>query len=290
MNGIININKPQGITSFDVVWKIKKIAKTKKVGHSGTLDPEATGVLPVYIGKATKFVDYLMKDHKTYRVTLKLGIETDTYDNTGNVLSEKEVNLNKDEIINAINCFKGRISQIPPMYSAIKIDGKRLYSLARQGITVDRKPRDIEIFQIDILEINSPDIIFDVKCSKGTYIRSLCHDIGEKLNCSGSMWKLERIGSGNFTVENSVKLEDLNEENINNYVMPVDKALCNFPEINFDIKYERLLLNGVSLKDERLTASIEKSVLYRVYICQRFIGLGKLENYGFKMVKQFIEE
>lgn len=290
MNGILNVNKPKGITSFDVVFKIKKVAKTKKVGHTGTLDPEATGVLPICIGKATRFVDYLMKDYKIYRVHLKLGIETDTYDNTGKLLCSKDVNVSNDELIEAIKCFTGKISQVPPMYSALKVDGKRLYSLARQGINIERKPRDIEIFNIDIIDINMPDVFFDVKCSKGTYIRSLCHDIGEKLKVGGSMWNLERLSSGFFNINNSVNLEDLNEDNINEYIIPVDKALSNYPEVHIDPHFEKLLLNGVSLMDSRVTSLIVKDKMYRVYIGNKFIGLGEAGDNGFKLVKQYVEE
>ncbi|MGE5629415.1 MAG: tRNA pseudouridine(55) synthase TruB [Solirubrobacterales bacterium] len=290
MNGIINVNKPKGITSFDVVFKIKKVAHTKKVGHTGTLDPEATGVLPICIGKATRFVDYLMKDYKIYRVHLKLGIETDTYDNTGKILNSNDVNISNDELIHAINNFKGKISQVPPMYSALKVDGQRLYSLARQGINIERKPREIEIFSIDIIDIKLPDVFFDVKCSKGTYIRSLCHDIGEILKVGGSMWNLERLSSGFFNINNSVNLEDLNEDNINKYIIPVDKALSNYPEVKIDMNFEKLLLNGVSLMDPRVTASISENILYRVYIGDKFIGLGEAGKNGFKLVKQYVEE
>jgi len=291
MNGILNINKSIGNSSFDVVRKIKKIAKTKKVGHTGTLDPEASGVLPICIGRATKFVDYIMKDNKVYRTHLKLGIVTDTYDKEGEILSTSEINTSQDEIIKTIKSFVGKTMQIPPMYSALKINGQRLYSLARQGITVERKPRDIEIFSIDILEVNIPDIIFDVKCSKGTYIRSLCYDIGEKLLCGGTMWGLTRLSSGFFNIENSVKLEDLSEYNIRDYIIPIDSALWNFPSLTFDSKYESLLLNGVSIRDEHITGSIANNTLFKVYINEKkFIGLGEAKNASFKMVKQFIEE
>jgi tRNA pseudouridine55 synthase len=291
MNGILNINKSTGYSSFDVVRKVKKLAHTKKVGHTGTLDPEASGVLPICIGKATKFADYIMKADKVYRTHLKLGVVTDTYDKEGSIVSTSEVISDEDEIIKTIKSYIGKSKQIPPMYSALKINGQRLYSLARQGINVERKPRDIEIFSIDILEINIPDVIFDVKCSKGTYIRSLCYDIGEKLSCGGAMWGLIRLSSGFFTIENSVRLEDLTEDNISNYIIPVDDALWNYTSVNFDSKYESMLLNGVSVKDVLTSAGIVENTLYKVYINGiRFIGLGQAEKSGFKMVKQFIEE
>ncbi|MHC1721215.1 MAG: tRNA pseudouridine(55) synthase TruB [Clostridiaceae bacterium] len=289
MNGILNVNKPAGNTSFDVVRKIKKIAETKRVGHTGTLDPEASGVLPVCIGGATKFADYIMKDKKEYLATLKLGIKTDTYDRTGNVLQTYAVSVNEDEAVKVIKSFVGRIKQVPPMYSALKVNGERLYSLARKGIEIEREPRDVEIFGIDILEVNLPDIIFKVSCSKGTYIRSLCYDIGEKLNCGGTMWDLIRISSGIFNIENSVNLSNLNKDNIKDYLIPVEKALQDYPSLSFDEKYGALLVNGVSLMDKRAIAPIAMDQLYKVYIGIKFIGIGEMKESGFKLVKQYIE-
>ncbi|MBP1744037.1 MAG: truB [Firmicutes bacterium] len=290
MNGILNINKGLGLSSFDVVRKVKKIAHTKKVGHTGTLDPEASGVLPVCIGGATKFVDYIMKDDKVYRATLRLGIVTDTYDKEGVVLRTSEVTSSEEEVISAIKSFVGRIKQVPPMYSALKVNGQRLYSLARKGIEIEREARDIEIFSIDIIEMDLPYVIFDVKCSKGTYIRSLCYDIGEKLGCGGAMWGLVRTSSGFFSIENSVRLEDLTEENISDHLIPVEKALWNYPSAAFETKYVNLLLNGVSLMDKNAIGSLTMDVMYKVYgEDSGFIGIGKLSQSGFKMVKQFIE-
>lgn len=290
MNGILNINKSLGLTSFDVVRKIKKIAHTKKVGHTGTLDPEASGVLPICIGGATKFVDYIMKDNKVYRATLRLGIVTDTYDKEGAVLRTADVTAGEEDIIAAVKSFTGKIKQIPPMYSALKVNGQRLYSLARKGIEIERAARDIEIFSIDILEVNLPYIVFDVCCSKGTYIRSLCYDIGEKLGCGGAMWGLVRTSSGFFNIDNSVRLEDLNEENIAEHLISVEKALWNYPSATFEMKYVSLLINGVSLKDKNAIGSLAADVMYKVYgTDSKFIGIGKLGLSGFKMVKQFIE-
>lgn len=290
MNGILNINKGLGLTSFDAVRKIKKIAHTKKVGHTGTLDPEASGVLPICIGGATKFADYIMKDDKVYRATLRLGIVTDTYDKEGAVLRTSEVTSSEEEVISVINSFTGRIKQVPPMYSALKVNGQRLYSLARQGIEIERAARDIEIFSIEIIEMDLPFVVFDVTCSKGTYIRSLCYDIGEKLGCGGAMWALVRTRSGFFDIENSVRLEDLTEENIADHLISVEKALWNYPSAAFETKYAKLLLNGVSLMDNNAIGSLTMDVMYKVYDeDSRFIGIGKLSQSGFKMVKQFIE-
>ena len=291
MNGILNINKSTGSSSFDVVRKVKKLAQTKKVGHTGTLDPEASGVLPICIGRATKFVDYIMKDHKIYRATLKLGVITDTYDREGTIISTSEVNRSEKEIIETIKTFVGKNQQIPPMYSALKVNGQRLYSLARQGIILERKPRDIEIFSIDIIDINIPNITFDVKCSKGTYIRSLCYDIGEKLSCGGAMWGLVRLNSGFFNIENSVRLEDLSQENISSYIISVEDALNTYPSVHFDAKYKNLLLNGVSIGDKRIIGEILPNTLYKVYIEEiGFVGLGQCGESTFKMVKQYFEE
>jgi len=290
MNGILNVNKSLGLSSFDVVRKIKKIAHTKKVGHTGTLDPEASGVLPICIGGATKFADYIMKADKVYRATLKLGIVTDTYDKEGKVLRTSEVTVGEEEIIPTIMSFVGSIKQVPPMYSALKVNGQRLYSLARKGIEIERVARDIEIFSIDILEMNLPYVVFDVKCSKGTYIRSLCYDIGEKQGCGGAMWGLIRTSSGFFNIENSVRLEELDEENISDHLIPVDKALWNYPSATFAMKFVSLLINGVSLQDKNAIGSLTMEVIYRVYSDDsKFIGIGKLSQSGFKMVKQFIE-
>lgn len=289
MNGIINVYKPIGITSFDVVRKIKKIAKMKKVGHTGTLDPLATGVLPICLGKATKAVDYIMSDHKLYRAELKLGIVTDTYDREGKILEENMVNVNADEVTDAIKSYIGEIDQIPPMYSALKVNGKKLYELARQGIEVERKARPITIYGIDIISMNLPHIVIDVKCSKGTYIRSLCYDIGKDLGCGALMWNLERIASGNFKKSQSVELDELTPENINDYLIPVEKVFEKYEKLELDSKFGRLALNGVCIKDISLLHKLQNDILYRVYDeNNKFIGLGQKNSNGFKIVKMFI--
>ncbi|MCT8976813.1 tRNA pseudouridine(55) synthase TruB [Clostridium sp. CX1] len=290
MDGILNINKPTGMSSFDVVRKVKNIAKTKKVGHTGTLDPEASGVLPICIGRATKLVDYIMNDYKIYKVELKLGITTDTYDREGQILKTKEVNLPIEEVEDCIKSFQGEIDQIPPMYSALKVNGERLYSLARKGIEIERKPRKISIYDIEILEMNLPNINFLVKCSKGTYIRSLCYDIGEKLNCGGTMWNLQRVQTGNFSISDSVELEELSNDNIQGYLISMDKALESYPKIIVDERYEKLIFNGVTIKDPNMLDKIEKDKLYRVYIEENeFIGIGKKSDFGFKMEKLLVQ-
>lgn len=286
MDGVINVLKPKGITSFDVVRDIRKIAKIKKVGHTGTLDPLASGVLPVCIGKATKIVDYIMEGTKTYRVEMKLGTTTDTYDREGTVLEEKEVSVSSIEVEKAIEKYKGDIEQVPPMYSALKINGQKLYDLARKGIEVEREARKIQIHDICILSIDLPYIIFDVKCSKGTYIRSLCFDIGNDLGSGAVMWNLERLEASPFNIKEAIKLEDLNEENIKQFITPIDEALKDYEKLYLDKKFEKLVLNGVILKDRRVLDNIEENKLYTTYIEDgNFIGLGMKNAYGFKIHK-----
>lgn len=286
MDGIIIVYKTKGITSFDAVRAIKKISNTKHVGHTGTLDPLAEGVLPVCLGKATKLVDYIMNDFKVYSTVLKLGSVSDTYDREGNIIEEKAVSVTEEQIEEAVLSFVGEIDQIPPMYSALKVNGKRLYELARKGIEVERKPRPIHIYEINITDIKIPYVSFDVKCSKGTYIRSLCYDIGIKLKCGALMWELERIATGNFTAEKSVKLNELSEENIENYLIPMDEALHMYDKLILDARLERLLVNGVCIKNASLLPCIENEKLYRVYLNnKRFIGLGIRTEEGFKITK-----
>lgn len=290
MDGILNINKPTGMSSFDVVRVVKKVAKTKKVGHTGTLDPEASGVLPICIGRATKLVDYIMSDYKVYKVELKLGITTDTYDREGKILQTSEINSSEDDIKNAIKSFEGEIDQIPPMYSALKVNGQRLYNLARKGIEIERKARKIHIYDINILSMELPIVKFTVKCSKGTYIRSLCYDIGEKLKCGGTMWNLERTQTGSFSISNSVELEQLNVDNIHSYLIPMDKALESYPKIIIDKKYEKLILNGVNVKDNAIIGNMEINKLYRIYLGENdFVGIGVKKDFGFKMTKLLVQ-
>ncbi|MCJ7688621.1 MAG: tRNA pseudouridine(55) synthase TruB, partial [Clostridiaceae bacterium] len=265
MNGIINVHKPTGITSFDVVRKIKKISNVKKVGHAGTLDPEASGVLLVCIGKATKAIDYIMGDFKIYEAELKLGVITDTYDREGKILCESEVKASVEEIINVINSFVGEIKQIPPMYSALKVNGKKLYELARAGIEIEREARNIEIYSIDIMDIKLPYVKFRVKCSKGTYIRSLCYDIGQMLKCGGMMWNLQRTAIGGFLIENSINIDSLNVENINEHIMPVENIFENNIRITVEDRFIKFLLNGVVVKDKALTCKFKVESTYSIY-------------------------
>lgn len=291
MNGVLNIFKPKGMSSFDAVRVVKKVARTGKVGHTGTLDPEATGVLPICIGRATKIIDYIMDSEKVYEVTLKLGIRTTTYDLEGEVLEEIDPShLTEEEILNSINSFKGEYSQIPPMYSALKQNGVRLYELARKGIEVERKGRLINIHNLEDIKINNPYISMKVTCSKGTYIRSLCYDIGEKLGVFATMMQLNRVKTSVFSQEKSININELTKENINDYILSMEEALEKYDKIVVNKKYVKLLVNGVRVADGRFTKDkVINNKLYRVYDDENnFIGLGERNDAGFKIEKLLI--
>lgn len=291
MNGVLNIFKPKGMSSFDVVRVVKKVAKTGKVGHTGTLDPEATGVLPICIGRATKIIDYIMDSEKVYEVTFKLGIRTTTYDLEGEVLEKRDTsNLRDEDILGVIKDFIGEYSQVPPMYSALKQNGVRLYELARKGIEVERQGRLIKIYNIEDIKINNPYISMKVTCSKGTYIRSLCYDIGEKLGVFATMTELNRAKTSVFSQENSININDLTEENIDNYIVTMEEALNKYEAITVHGKYVKLLVNGVRVADSRFTKDkVINNTLYRVYDeNNNFIGLGERNDAGFKIEKLLI--
>ncbi|MGL5150139.1 MAG: tRNA pseudouridine(55) synthase TruB [Clostridium sp.] len=289
MDGILNIFKNSGMTSFDVVRIVKKVAKQKKVGHTGTLDPEAEGVLPVALGKGTKLIDYIMNSSKTYFVKFKLGLITDTYDLEGKVIQESDTShLTEDAVLEVIKSFKGEYSQIPPMYSALKQNGVRLYELARKGIEVEREGRLVNIIDISNIKLELPYISMEVSCSKGTYIRSLCYDIGEKLNVGGTMVYLRRTQTSRFFEKDSLNINDLTEENISDYIISVEEALKDFESISVNEYYGKLLRNGVNVMDNRMYGEcrVEENKLYRVYVDNNvFLGLGKKDGKGFKIEK-----
>lgn len=288
MNGVLNIYKPTGITSFDVVSIVRKISNVKKVGHAGTLDPEASGVLPVCIGKATKAIDYIMGGFKIYETELKLGVITDTYDKEGKILKESQVTASEEEIIKAINSFVGEIKQVPPMYSALKVNGKKLYELARAGIEIERQARPITIHDIDIIDIKIPYVKFRVKCSKGTYIRSLCYDIGELLGCGGMMWNLQRTATGEFHIEEAISIEKLSSDNIKQYIMPIEKIFHGNTKITIEDRFVKFLLNGVVVKDKALVSKFEEHITYSIYNNDnKFIGIADRSNEGIRLIKSF---
>ena len=254
MNGIINVYKEKGYTSHDVVAVLRKIAGQKKIGHTGTLDPDATGVLPVCLGRATKLCDLLTDRDKTYEAVLLLGKTTDTQDISGAILKEQPTDhLNEAEVTKVIESFKGTYDQIPPMYSALKVNGKKLYELAREGKTVERKSRKVTIYQIHIKEIQLPRVRMEVTCSKGTYIRTLCHDIGNLLGTGGCMEELIRTRSGNFTWEDSMTLAEVEEAvkdgTIEDRVIRIGQVLKDYPEIFCTREGDRLLKNGNALTE-----------------------------------------
>jgi tRNA pseudouridine55 synthase len=289
MNGVINIYKPEGITSFDVVARVRKLSKIKKVGHTGTLDPAAKGILPVCLGRATKIIDYIMSSTKTYRVELKLGMVTDTYDREGKVLEENPVEASKEAIEEAILHFLGESLQVPPMYSALKVNGKKMYELARQGIEIEREARKIFIYNISIIDIQGAYARFDVCCSKGTYIRSLCYDIGRNLGCGGMMNALERTSTGPFNMDNCVQLQDLNETNLSEYIIPLDEVLKEYEALTINDVLAKLIINGVTVQDKTLTAHIKEDKIYRVYNTkEQLIGLALKKKDGFKIVNLLI--
>lgn len=264
MDGILNIYKEKGFTSHDVVAVVRRTINQKKVGHTGTLDPEAEGVLPICLGKATKLADYIMAEKKVYQAQLTLGTTTTTQDHTGEILCEKEFEFDEEKIREAVNSFIGEYDQIPPMYSAIKIKGRKLYELARQGQEIERKPRRIQIFDIKITDFCAPDkVLITVICQKGTYIRTLCADIGEKLGCGGHMSALIRTQSGAFCIENSITLSALQEliekGLLSNALISMEEALCSYKKVFVDKKAEKLLQNGgriFSVNFEKITGEL----------------------------------
>lgn len=295
MNGIIIVDKPQGKTSHDIVYAIRRLTGIKKVGHTGTLDPMATGVLPICIGSATKVSDMLTLSDKAYTAEFVLGKTTDTLDAEGEILTETEVNVTGDEIRAAVMSFVGEIEQIPPMYSAIKQNGKKLYELARQGIEVERKPRKVTINSIDILEINGKTVTIDVSCSKGTYIRTLCADIGEKLGVGAYMTKLRRTKTGMFDIFESHTLEELANAKashwtlksetgtLKNVLIPIDKIFEEYPEIILNEKQKKSVTNGV-----RMTYKGRENQVYRVYDENKnFLCISKIIDGKLTLEKSF---
>jgi len=248
MDGILVVNKPQGWTSHDVVGRIRRLTRQKRVGHAGTLDPMATGVLLVCLGRATRVAEYLMDSDKTYRAVVRLGVETDTFDADGRVVATHVVDVDESGLRVALAHFVGAIDQVPPMYSALKRDGKPLYQLARQGIQVERKPRHITIYDIALRTWQPPDVTIDVRCSSGTYIRSLAHDIGAMLGCGAHLIALTRLASGAFTLEEAVTLEDLTApEDLSGHLHPLDAALQDLPILTLDADQARRIVLGQAI-------------------------------------------
>ncbi len=289
MDGIVNVNKPLGITSHDVVYRLRKILGIKKIGHTGTLDPDASGVLPMCVGKGTKLAEYLTATDKCYMAQMTLGAFTDTQDASGEVLQSFEVNVTEEEIRAAVGQFVGEIMQVPPMFSAIKINGKKLYELAREGKTVEREARkvfinDIEIKSID-MEKHTVDML--VSCSKGTYIRTLCNDIGLMLGCGGYMSALERTKSGRFDIERALTLEEIEKmASVKDFsfIEPIGEVLCEYDKIILAEKNAKRLRNGIKISVEGL----EENKTYRVFDEQgMFLALAEKQGGQFVVLKTF---
>ena len=266
MDGIINIYKEAGYTSFDVVAKLRGILKERRMGHTGTLDPQATGVLPVCVGKATKLCELLLDKEKTYEAVMLLGVTTDTEDMTGTVLTENTVLITEEEVREAAEKFTGVYGQVPPMYSALKVDGKRLYELAREGKEVDRKPREVEIFENTPLSFEKDEagyvktVTLRVRCSKGTYIRSLLRDMGEFLGCGACMKSLVRTKAGAFEIADAVTLNQVeqarDEGGLSDLILPIDSFLVKYPAVYVSAEYTKFLMNGNQLSLSMLTEKV----------------------------------
>lgn len=309
VSGIINVYKEKGFTSFDVVAKMRGIFHQKKIGHTGTLDPDAEGVLPVCLGKATKVCDLLTEKDKVYETVLLLGTDTDTQDISGTILNSSNVDVTEDQVRKAIASYIGAYDQIPPMYSALKINGQKLCDLARKGITVERKARPVTIYEIEILSMNLPEVHMRVHCSKGTYIRTLCHDIGQTLGCYGCMKSLIRTRVAGFTLDKALRLSEVEEavkklsvaappetwnyDIFRELLYPVDYVFDRYPEITVLKEAEKPLINGNRISAEFVKEQPEHTAeLYRLYDWnQIFIGLyewQKMTN-EYKPVKLFME-
>ncbi len=297
MNGIINIYKEAGFTSFDVVAKMRGILKIKKIGHTGTLDPDATGVLPVCIGNGTKLVELLADHDKEYVTELILGIATDTQDISGKVIKTSPVEVTCEEVADAVMSFVGEYMQVPPMYSALKVNGKKLYELAREGVEVERKARPVHFHEIEILSMELPVVKLRVVCSKGTYIRTLCNDIGEKLGCFAAMKSLLRTRVGSFGIAESITLRELEEKrdagNLADVVLSPDKVFLHLPAVCVKPEFCRLLDNGNTLYPNMLDKPpyFKNGAEVRMYGGEHFYGVFQYiaaEN-KLKPVKMFLQ-
>ena len=279
--GVLLLYKPGGITSHDAVAKVRRLYGTRSVGHTGTLDPMATGLLIMLVGKAVKASDYVTAQDKIYDAEMKLGIMTDTADITGNILSRSDDIPTRDEVISAAKSFVGRYMQVPPMYSAIKVDGKKLYELAREGKTVELEPRELFISSIDI-EGEDDTYRMRIACSKGTYIRTLCEDIGKKLGCGATMSALCRYSSGGFTLDDAVtpeELEDFSPEERTARLIPAENLFSDFESVSLPDFYARLCLSGCEIYQKKIGTRFDTGERVKVYTKDGFVGVGEVEDY-----------
>ena len=288
-NGIISIDKPQGWTSQDVTARLRRVFNTRRIGHGGTLDPMATGVLPVFVGRATRGVEFFEHAEKTYETVLRLGLTTDTEDITGTVLTQQEVSITEDKLQQVLEQFRGQIMQIPPMYSAVKVNGQKLCNLARKGKEIERQPRPITIHELTLLGFEGADVRLRVRCSKGTYIRTLCKDIGQALGCGGCMAALRRTQAGAYGIADSIALERLLEESeqgmdVQQYLKPVDSMFVAYPALKLTANQEKRCRNGNSF-----SIAVQPGK-YRVYGEQgEFLALSQVEDGVMSTIKSFFE-
>lgn len=287
INGIVIVNKDKGFTSHDVVNVIRRIFSTRKVGHTGTLDPDATGVLPICIGKATKVADMLTFSDKSYVARVRLGLTTDTQDASGEILSQSDVNVTIDELLQTVKKYTGEIEQIPPMYSALKVNGQKLCDLARKGIEVERKPRKITIYSAEVSDFDGCEFTLSVHCSKGTYIRTLCHDIGMSLGCGAIMCELQRTQSSVFKLDKAYTLDELrsmDEPELRSSLMPIDSVFSDYSELVIDDNVKKRLCNGA------LCFVRANEGTYRVYDRDRtFLCVGKVTSDGNKNILKSVK-
>ena len=289
MNGIIIIDKPQEWTSNDVVSRLRRVFNTRRIGHGGTLDPMATGVLPVFVGRATRGVEFFEHAQKVYETTIRFGLTTDTEDITGKVLTETAVTLTENDLLAVLPRFRGEILQVPPMYSAIKVNGQKLYDLARKGREVERQARPITIHELELLEFAGNEARLRIRCSKGTYIRTLCKDIGEALGCGGCMAALRRVEAGEYTLEGSIPLRqllDISEagEDVEHLLRPVDTMFASHPKLSLNEKQARMVKNG-----NAFTGTCADGT-YRVYAPDgEFLALCRAEGGRVSTIKSFFE-
>lgn len=286
MNGILLLDKPEGWTSMDVCAKLRGALHTKRIGHSGTLDPMATGLLVVFAGRATRGVQFAENDEKEYIATLRLGVTTDTQDTTGNILEEKSVSVTDGEIAAALESFRGEIDQIPPMYSAIKINGQKLYDIARRGGEVERKPRQVTIHELEMLSREGNDLFLRVRCSKGTYIRALCNDIGATLGCGGCMAALRRTAAGRFSIENAHTLAQLisPETDIESLMLPLESLFADRERLVLSPKQEKVIRNGGEFTSENADGE------YTTFSENgEFLALCRVREGKMRVIKSFYE-
>ena len=285
MNGIVIVDKPQEWTSQDVTARLRRVFNTRRIGHGGTLDPMATGVLPVFVGRATRGVEFFEHAEKAYETVLRLGLTTDTEDVFGNTLTQQDVQLTEEEFLAALPRFRGKIQQIPPMYSALKVNGQKLCDLARKGKEVERQAREIEIFELTCLEFNGTTARLRVRCSKGTYIRTLCKDIGEALGCGGCMQELRRVQAGEYTIAEAIPLQTLLEtETPESFLRNVDTMFRNFPEVKLTVNQEKRCRNG-----NAFSVNLPEGT-YRAYSqTGEFLMLAKVEEGVMSTIKSFFD-